>query len=92
MESTTSNIFNDSSICPECNGSRNNSSTDDSESTSEVIIILQSLIAGVGIAANSTVVIVFLNNKKLRGKIPNIFIINQISLLGGSFNYLIGLK
>ena len=66
-------------MCQGCNGVRNNSSTGDSESTSEVIVILQSLIAGVGIAANSTVVIVFLNNKKLRGKIPNIFIINQVS-------------
>ena len=73
MENITSKNFNASLICQVCNGIRNNSLTDDSESTSEVIVILQSLIACVGIAANSTVVIVFLNNKKLRGKIPNIF-------------------
>ena len=81
MENTTSKSFNTSLICQGCNGSRDSSPNDDSESTSEVIVILQSLIAGVGTAANSTVVIVFLNNKKLRGKIPNIFIINQVSLM-----------
>ena len=61
--------------------SRNNFTIEDTESTSEVIVILQSLIASVGITANLTVVIVFLNSKKLRGKIPNIFIINQVYLL-----------
>ena len=81
MENITSKSFNASLICQVCNGIRNNSLTDDSESTSEVIVILQSLIACVGTAANSTVVIVFLNNKKQRGKIPTIFIINQVSLI-----------
>ena len=43
------------------------------------IRIIQSLIASVGIIANLTVIVVFLNHKKLRRKIPNIFIINQVS-------------
>ena len=35
-------------------------------------------IAGVGIIANSTVIVAFTNNRKLRNKIPNIFIVNQV--------------
>ena len=35
----------------------------------------------VGIITNLTVIVVFLNHKKLRRKIPNIFIINQVSVL-----------
>ena len=42
------------------------------------IIIIQSTAASVGIVANLTVIVVFLNHKKLRRKIPNIFIINQV--------------
>ena len=42
------------------------------------ILIAQSTIASVGIVANLTVIVVFLNHKKLRRKIPNIFIINQV--------------
>ena len=42
------------------------------------ILIAQSAIASVGIMANLTVIVVFLNHKKLRRKIPNIFIINQV--------------
>ena len=45
---------------------------------SQSILIIQSTIACVGIVANLTVIVVFLNHKKLRGKIPNIFIINQV--------------
>ena len=43
--------------------------------------IIQSSVASVGIIANLTVIVVFLNHKKLRGKIPNIFIINQVRVL-----------
>ena len=46
--------------------------------TLDLMAILHSLIASVGIISNSTVALVFLNNKKLRGKIPNMFIINQV--------------
>ena len=41
--------------------------------------ILQSIIASVGITANLTVIIVFLSHRKLRLKIPNRFIVNQVS-------------
>ena len=42
------------------------------------ILLITSTIAYVGIVANLTVIVVFLNDKKLRRKIPNIFIINQV--------------
>ena len=48
------------------------------DSRSQSILIIQSTIASVGIVANLTVIVVFLNHKKLRRKIPNIFIINQV--------------
>ena len=47
----------------------------------DVMMLLQCIIASVGIVANLTVVIVFLNHKELRRKIPNRFIINQVSTL-----------
>ena len=46
----------------------------------DVMMLLQCIIASVGIVANSTVVIVFLDHKQLRRKIPNRFIINQVSI------------
>ena len=45
------------------------------------IRIIQTVTASVGIVANINVVVVFLNHKKFRRKIPNIFIINQISVV-----------
>ena len=56
----------------------NSSAIEDGELTSQIIPTLQSIIASVGIVANSTVMFVFLNNEKMRRKIPNIFIINQV--------------
>ena len=50
------------------------------ESETDVMMILSSTIASLGILSNLTVVIVFMRNKKLRIKIPNIFIINQVSI------------
>ena len=47
----------------------------------DVMVLLSAIIASVGIVANATVIFAFLNHKKLRGKIPNIFIINQVSLI-----------
>ena len=47
----------------------------------EVMMILQMLIASVGIIANVTVLFAFLNHKQLRRKIPNMFIINQVCYL-----------
>ena len=43
--------------------------------------ILQCVIASIGIGANFTVIVAFLNNRKLRRKVPNIFIINQVSVV-----------
>ena len=43
-----------------------------------LIFIVQSIISSVGILSNATVVVVFLNHKKFRQKIPNMFIINQV--------------
>ena len=47
--------------------------------TIDVMVLLSAIIASVGIVTNATVIFAFLNHKKLRGKIPNIFIINQVS-------------
>ena len=54
----------------------NNSSN--ANAREESIRIIQSSVASVGIVANLTVIVVFLNHRKLRKKIPNIFIINQV--------------
>ena len=44
-----------------------------------MMMIISTIIASVGIVANLVVDIVFLNQKKMRCKIPNMFIINQVS-------------
>ena len=44
----------------------------------DIVMIVSTIIASIGIVANFTVIIVFLNDKKLRRKIPNIFIIHQV--------------
>ena len=59
-------------------GRSSNSSNNNSDSILPVNIIIHSTIACIGIVANATVVIVFLKHKKLRRKVPNIFIINQV--------------
>ena len=51
---------------------------DKTESTIDVMMLLSTVIASVGIISNLTVVVVFLKHKKMRRKIPNIFIINQV--------------
>ena len=53
----------------------------DPTGTVDVMVLLATIIASVGIVANATVIIAFLNHKKLRGKIPNIFIINQVGVI-----------
>ena len=50
----------------------------DEDSRTISILVIQSTIASIGIVSNLTVIVVFLNHKKLRRKIPNIFIINQV--------------
>ena len=47
----------------------------------DVMKILQVVIACLGVFTNLIVVVVFLNNKQMRRKIPNICIINQVSTL-----------
>ena len=49
--------------------------------TIDVMLLLSAIIASVGIVANATVIFAFVNHKKLRGKIPNIFIINQVGVI-----------
>ena len=44
-----------------------------------VMQILQLIIVSVGIIGNLTVIVVFMNHRKLRRKIPNRFIVNQVS-------------
>ena len=47
----------------------------------DVMMLLSTIVASVGIVSNETVVVAFLNHKKLRRKIPTMFIINQVSFL-----------
>ena len=42
------------------------------------MVILQMVIAIVGIINNFTVVLAFFNHKQLMRKVPNMFIINQV--------------
>ena len=58
-----------------------NSTVNESSTQSDTMMIVHSIIATVGIVTNPPVVVVFLNHKKLKHKIPNICIINQIRLL-----------
>ena len=52
----------------------------DSATNFDVVEIIHLLIATIGIITNLTVVVVFLNNKKLRRKIPNRLIVNQVRI------------
>ena len=45
----------------------------------DVMRILHMVIATIGVIANFTVVFAFFNHKQFRRKIPNMFIINQVS-------------
>ena len=83
MKNTT--CPNNSSLRPKINSTEeficrynDNSSTEDQDLMQQVVIIIQGVIASVGIFSNFTVVVAFLNNKKFRQKIPNKFIINQV--------------
>ena len=50
------------------------------ESITDLVTLLSMTIASVGIISNFTVVVVFLNQAKLRRKIPIIYIINQVNI------------
>ena len=51
----------------------------------DVMEIVQLAIAPVGIIGNFTVIVVFLKDRKLRSKIPNRFIVNQVNIIFFSF-------
>ena len=44
----------------------------------DVVMVMSITIASVGILANLNVIVVFLRDRKLKKKIPNIFIVNQV--------------
>ena len=44
----------------------------------DVVVVMSITIASVGILANLNVIVVFLRERKLKKKIPNIFIVNQV--------------
>ena len=71
-ENKTSTALSLATISFMSNSSSNNNAREES------VCIIQSSVASVGIIANLTVIVVFLNHKKFRRKIPNIFIINQV--------------
>ena len=70
---------------PSVSFTANNPTNDNVRETT--IRIIQSLVASVGIVSNLTVIVVFLDHKKLRRKIPNIFIINQVGMDEKIFNW-----
>ena len=47
----------------------------------DVMMLLSTIVASIGIVSNGTVVVAFLNHRKLRRKIPTMFIINQVGFL-----------
>ena len=50
-----------------------------SNKTVDIMMVVRLIMSSVGIIGNFTVIIVFLSHRKFRKKIPNIFIINQVS-------------
>ena len=70
---------NTSSLFDNVTTNKTSNDIDEPPDTKDVMMILETIIASVGIVANFTVVVAFFNHKKLRRKIPNIFIINQVS-------------
>ena len=57
------------------------SSIEETSGTILTMMVIHSIIASVGIIGNFTVIVAFLNHKKFRKKIPNIFILNQVSII-----------
>ena len=53
----------------------------ETENETNTMGIIHSAIASVGIVTNLTVIVVFLNHRKLRRKAPNICIINQVGFI-----------
>ena len=59
----------------------NNKPEENTDTRISTIGIVHSIIASVGVVTNLTVVVVFLNHRKLRRKVPNICIINQVRFI-----------
>ena len=63
----------------DCLKTENNSlNFDENTITQQIIFMTQNAIASLGMITN-LIVVVFLNHKEFRKKIPNVFIINQVS-------------
>ena len=62
-----------------CNEEGNNTLILPENNTPPIIITINTIIGGVGTLGNLSVILVFGKEKKFRRKIPNIFIINQVS-------------
>ena len=60
---------NDTFVIEEINRTTN---SNNDNTKAQTILTVQSTTASIGIVANFTVIVVFLNHKKLRRKIPNI--------------------
>ena len=60
------------------NWNKSEEKLDGNSNAFDIMEIVQLSIAPIGITGNLTVIIVFLNHKKLRRKIPNRFIVNQV--------------
>ena len=65
--------------CTDIFNCTDNSSIGDQDLMQQIVIIIQGVIASVGIISNFTVIVAFQNHKKFRQKIPNKFIMNQVS-------------
>ena len=50
-----------------------------SNKTVDIMMVVRLIMSSVGIIGNFTGIVVFLSHRKFRKKIPNIFIINQVS-------------
>ena len=58
-----------------------NNTAEDTSTGTNTMGIVHSVIACVGIVTNLTVAVVILNDRKLRRKVPNICIINQVGFI-----------
>ena len=66
----------------------NNDVRNSSDNKLSVMALLSCIITSIGIVSNATVITAFLNHKKLRRKIPTMFIINQVSFWDLTFTSL----
>ena len=76
METTTDGDSNSNSVVTA--STDNYITKHDDDRIDFVLMIIHNIIASVGIIGNITVVIVLSSDKKIRSKVPNIFIINQV--------------